>query len=152
MLDLMSFKKEFVSQCRNALCESSPVDMRIEERMINKAQRGELNGLLFRVDGLNCAPTFYVEDFYKSYKAGYPIAELSQSAVESAVNSLGLAEKLAENTYELFGGDPNDSQCPDDSVGLDKEVTEMLADPELFTVRVISQSRNKEYLKENVRM
>ena len=148
MLDLMSFKEEFVSQCRAALCESGPLDMRIEERVINKAQRGELNGLLFRVDGLNCAPTFYVEDFYKSYKAGYPVAELSQSAVESAVSSLGLAEKLAENTYELFGGNPIDKQGSEDSDELDKEVTEMLADPGLFTVRVISKSRNKQYLKD----
>lgn len=148
MLDLMDFKKEFVSLCRDALYRSGPIDMEIEERKVSKAQRGELNGLLFRKKGMNCAPTFYVEDFYKSYKAGYPIAELSQTAVESAVNSLELAEELAENTSELFGGLPFAAQSPDGCEAPGCEISEMLADPGLFTVRMLHKSRNKEYLKE----
>jgi hypothetical protein len=68
MLDLMGFKKEFLSQCRSELGDSGPHDMEILERTVNKAQRGVLNGLLFKKEGLDCAPTFYVEDFYKAYK------------------------------------------------------------------------------------
>ena len=52
MLDLIGFKEEFVSHCRSALCGSGTVDMEIEERMVNKAQRGSLNGLLFKRRGL----------------------------------------------------------------------------------------------------
>ena len=54
MLDLMGFKEEFVSQCRSTLCESGEDDMKIEERKVNKAQRGVLNGVLFRKEGLEC--------------------------------------------------------------------------------------------------
>ena len=46
MLDRMGFKSEFVSLCRSTLCESGAVDMAIEARKVNKAQRGERKGLL----------------------------------------------------------------------------------------------------------
>lgn len=130
MLDLMGFKEEFISRCRDALSESGPVDMEIEECVVNKAQRGELNGLLFKKKGLNCAPTFYVEDFYTAYKSGDSIAELSHQAVETAVRSLGTAEDLAKNTVSLF----------------DRNTYEKLADSALFTVRILNKSRNKEFL------
>ena len=123
MLDLLGFKKEFVSLCRSALCESGPVDMEIEERKVNKAQRGELNGLLFKKEGLNCAPTFYVEDFYMAYKDGTSIADLSHQAVETAVRSLDMADLLARNSYGMLG------------------------DTESLRVRMLNKSRNKEYLK-----
>ncbi|MBQ6151998.1 MAG: hypothetical protein IJJ03_10145 [Mogibacterium sp.] len=123
MLDLLGFKKEFVSLCRSALCESGPVDMEIEERKVNKAQRGELNGLLFKKEGLNCAPTFYVEDFYMAYKDGTSIADLSHQAVETAVRSLDMADLLARDSF-----------C-------------MLDDTESLRVRMLNKSRNKEYLK-----
>ena len=123
MLDLMGFKNEFVSLCRSTLCESGPVDMEIEERKVNKAQRGELNGLLFRKEGLNCAPTFYVEDFYMAYKAGAPIAELSHQAVETAVRSMDLADVLARDSFDMLG------------------------DTENLRVRMLNKGKNKEYLK-----
>ena len=172
MLDLMSFKEEFVSQCRNTLCEFGPVDMEIEERTVNKAQRGELNGLLFRKKGLNCAPTFYVEDFYKSYKEGTPIEELSHVAIDSVVSNMGLAEFLAEKANALLGGNSdelsdehpaalsgghsceiNDSsgfgaKDPDRFETIDEDTVMELADPELFTVRLLNKSRNKEYMKD----
>lgn len=123
MLDLMGFKEEFVSQCRSTLCESGPHDMEIEERKVNKAQRGVLNGLLFKREGLNCAPTFYIEDFYKEYKAGTPIADLSHDVVETAVRSMGLADLLARESFD------------------------MLENPDNLRVRMLNRSRNKEYLK-----
>ncbi len=123
MLDLISFKNEFVSMCRSTLCEAGPVGMEIEERKVNKAQRGVLNGLLFRKEGLSCSPTFYIEDFYKAYKAGAPIADLSHEAIEAAAHSLDLADLLARDTREMF------------------------RDPDRVTVRMLYKGRNKEYLK-----
>ena len=122
MLDLMSFKEEFVSQCRKTLSESGPVDIKIEERKINKAQRGELNGLLFIKDGLDCAPTFYVEDFFTAYKDGGSIAALSHEAIESAVCSMDLAGLLAQKSFDMLG------------------------DPNNLRVRMINKGRNKKYL------
>lgn len=122
MLDLMGFKKEFVSLCRDALCESGPADMEIEERMVNKAQRGMLNGILFRMDGLECSPTFYAEDFYQAYRSGTPIADLSREAVETAVSSLDLAGQLAQYSYDMIG------------------------DPDKLRIRMLNKGRNKEYL------
>lgn len=123
MLDLMCFKEEFVSQCRKTLCESGPFDMEIEERMVNKAQRGALNGLLFRKEGLECAPTFYVEDFYNAYKEGSSIADLSNEAVETAVSSLDIAGLLARKSLDMIG------------------------DPSKLRVRLLNKCINKEYLK-----
>ena len=123
MLDLMGFKEEFVSQCRNALCESGPFDMEIEERMVNKAQRGELNGVLFIKKGLECAPTFYIEDFYMAYRNGTSIADLSHSAITTAVQSMNMAGMLAQNTLDMLGDTDN------------------------LRVRMLNKGRNKEYLK-----
>lgn len=123
MLDLMDFKEEFVSKCRSTLCESGPFDMQIEERTVNKAQRGTLNGLLFRKEGLNCAPTFYVEDFYNAYKDGSTIADLSHQAVETAVHSMDLAGVFARNS------------------------SRMLRDPERLNVKLLNTGKNKRYLK-----
>lgn len=123
MLDLKSFKKEFVTQCRNTLCEFGAEDMKIEERKVNKAQRGMLNGVLFKKDGLGCAPTFYVEDFYKAYRDGTPITDLSRDAVDAAVRSMDMARRLARKS------------------------SDMLRDPGSLRVRMLSMGRNKGYLK-----
>ena len=123
MLDLLGFKKEFVSLCRSTLCESGTVDMEIEEREVSKAQRGVLNGLLFKKKGLDCAPTFYVEDFYMAYKAGTSIADLSHQAVETAVRSMDMADLLARDSFDMLG------------------------DTESLRVRMLNKGRNKKYLK-----
>lgn len=123
MLDLMGFKEEFVSTCRSALRETGPSDIEIEERRINKAQRGALNGILFRKEGLDCAPTFYVEDFYTTYKEGASVKDLSREAVEAAVRSMDLADMFARESFSLIG------------------------DPERLRVRMMNKERNREYLK-----
>lgn len=123
MMDMMGFKKEFVSLCRSSLCESGPSDMEIEERKVNKAQRGVLNGLLFKKKGLDCAPTFYIEDFYREYKAGTPIEDLSHAAIKTAVRSMDLAGFLAKDTFDMLG------------------------DPGNLRVRMLNRGRNKNYLK-----
>ena len=123
MLDLMGFKEEFVSQCRSTLCESGEDDMKIEERKVNKAQRGVLNGVLFRKEGLECAPTFYIEDFYKAYRDGTSITDLSHEAVDTAIRSMGMAGFLARGSFEMLG------------------------DPDKLRVRMLNRGRNKEYLK-----
>ncbi len=119
----MSFKEEFVSQCRNALCEYGPFDMEIEEQKVNKAQRGVLNGILFVKKGLECAPTFYIEDFYQAYKSGTSIADLSSNAVKAAVQSMDMAGELAQDTFNMIGDTDN------------------------LRVRLLNKGRNKEYLK-----
>ena len=124
MLDLMGFKEEFVSQCRIALCETGPEDIKIEERKVNKAQRGELNGVLFMKEGLLCAPTFYIEDFYKAYKDGTSIAVLSHDAIETAVRSMDMASLFAQDSLEMIG------------------------DSESLRVRMLDKGRNKNYLKD----
>lgn len=123
MLDLIGFKEEFVSQCRSTLCESGEDDMKIEERKVNKAQRGVLNGVLFRKEGLECAPTFYIEDFYKAYRDGTSITDLSHEAVDTAIRSMGMAGFLARDSFEMLG------------------------DPGKLRVRMLNRGRNKEYLK-----
>ena len=123
MLDLMGFKQEFISDCRNTLCESGPFDMMIEERKVNKAQRGVLNGLLFRKEGSLCAPTFYVEDFYKAYKEGTPISDLSHEVVEAAVRSMGMADEMAKGSLDIIYDTAN------------------------LRVRLLNKGRNREYLK-----
>lgn len=123
MLDMMSFKEEFVSQCRSTLYETGPEDMEIEERKVNKAQRGMLNGLLFRKDGMDCAPTFYIEDFYKSYRDGASIADLSHAVIETALHSMDMAGILARDSFEMLG------------------------DTDLLRVRMLNKGSNKEYLK-----
>ena len=119
----MGFKEEFVSLCRSALCESGPADMKIEERKVSKAQRGVLNGLLFRKEGLACAPTFYVEDFYKEYKDGTSITELSHEVIETAIRSMSLASMLARESFDMLG------------------------DKDSLRVRMLSKGRNRDYLK-----
>lgn len=122
MLDLMGFKEEFVSTCRSALRESGPYNIEIEERRINKAQRGALNGLLFRKEGLDCAPTFYVEDFYTTYKEGTPIKDLSREAVETAVRSMDMAGMFARDHLSMIG------------------------DPRRLRVRMLNKDMNRDYL------
>ena len=124
MLDLISFKDEFVSQCRSALFDLGAEDMKIEEQTVNKSQRGTLNGMLFIREGHNCAPTLYIEDYYSAYKAGSSIKHLSHSAVETVISSLETADMLAKETEELIG-DPQRN----------------------LRVRLINRGRNKEYLK-----
>ena len=92
-----------MSQCRSALCESGPFDMEIEEQKVNKAQRGVLNGVLFTKEGLECAPTFYIEDFYKAYKEGTSIKDLSHNAIEAAVQCMDMAGVLAKDTFDMLG-------------------------------------------------
>ena len=123
MLDMMSFKKEFVSQCRSALCETGTEDMKIEERKVSKAQRGVLNGILFRKDGMDCAPTFYIEDFYKSYRDGTSISDLSHAAIETALQSMNMAGIFARDSFDMLG------------------------DTDLLRVRMLNKGSNKEYLK-----
>lgn len=123
MLDLVNFKDEFISQCRNTLCEYGPEDMRIEERMVNKAQRGTLNGLLFIKEGTNCAPTLYVEDYYKEYTRGAGIKALSRFAVTTAAQSMDMADSLADKAEDMVGGSSD------------------------LVVRLLNKNKNKEYLK-----
>ena len=123
MLDLVSFKDEFISQCRNTLGEYGPEDMRIEERMVNKAQRGTLNGLLFIKEGTNCAPTLYVEDYYKEYMRGAGIKALSHFAVTTVAESMNMADSLAEKASDLAGNSSD------------------------LVVHLLNKSRNKDYLK-----
>ena len=90
MLDYNSFKGEFVSSCRERLAAGSHSFtggcITIEEKTVTKAQYGDLTGLIFRADGSNCAPTVYVEDFYRSYRNGCSVEELSIAAVNSMMH------------------------------------------------------------------
>lgn len=128
MLDMMSFKEEFVSQCRSTLSETGQADMKIEERKVSKAQRGELNGVLFIKEGLQCAPTFYIEDFYREYRGGSSIADLSHDAVESAVRSMDMAGMFARVTFDV------------------------LKDTDKLRVRMLNKGSNKDYLKDRIFM
>ena len=123
MLDLVSFKDEFISQCKSTLCECGPEDMRIEERMVNKAQRGTLNGLLFIKEGINCAPTLYVEDYYKEYRRGAGIKALSLFAVTTVAESMSMADSLTEKAENLIDGSSD------------------------LVVHLLNKGRNYEYLK-----
>lgn len=123
MLDLMGFKKEFISQCRSALGEYGPENMTIEETKVSKPRRGSLTGMVFVAQELPCAPTLYVEDFYNEYRSGGDIKDLSRAAVETVVNSLGMANLLAGKTEEL------------------------LKDPKSLGVRLLNKSCDKEYME-----
>ena len=96
MLNMTEFKKEFIESCRKELRASGASCYEIEERNVNKAQRGELNGLLFLRPGSICAPTLYVEDFYDMYRRGTSVKKLSRQAVRSVISSRVEADLIEE--------------------------------------------------------
>lgn len=102
MVSFTGFKEEFLSQCQRTLSEVGVEDMRIEERSVNKSQRGTLNGMVFIKEGLNCAPTLYVEDFYSAYRNGSSIRDLSREAIDTVVRGMDMAGLLAVNTDALI--------------------------------------------------
>lgn len=125
MLNMTDFKKEFINSCRKELCASGASCYRIEERNVSKAQRGELNGLLFLRPGSYCAPTLYVEDFYDMYRRGTPVNKLSRKAVHSVINSRPAADMIEEYSNHK-------SPCPFEGN---------------LNARLISKRRNRKLLK-----
>ena len=123
MLNMTRFKEDFIDSCNKELREAGAADFYIEERMVNKAQRGELNGLLFRRPDSLVAPTLYVEDFYEMYRRGRSVRSLSQDAVHSVISSLDLGDSIAEYSSRL---DPAES-C--------------------LNVRVLSKRKNRQLLR-----
>ena len=125
MLDYYSFKNEFVTRCRERLSGSvgggTAGDIIIEERPVTKAQLGELTGLIFRASGSNCAPTVYIEDFYRSYRNGFSVDELSIAAVNKMLRYIGNTPELSEDDLE---------------------------DPANLRVRLLNRSRNTVFLKD----
>ena len=124
MLDFADFREEFISQCRSDLCAFGPEAMWIEEHPVNKSQRGMLNGIIFMKEGLNCAPTLYVEDFYDSYREGSSIRTLSHDAIEAVIRGMDMAGFLSDRTEDFISDDKN------------------------LRVRLINKKLNKEYLKD----
>ncbi|MBE6019817.1 MAG: hypothetical protein E7230_05770 [Clostridiales bacterium] len=127
MLDFMDFKTALTTGCRSML-DTIPADsgfngVRIEERTVAKAQRGELSGLIFRMPETVCAPTFYVEDFYDLYKAGSPLEELSVTLVHDALHYLRTPPVFPEIDADVFKGQAG------------------------FGTRLINKAVNRDYLK-----
>lgn len=104
MLGFTEFKNEFVTRCSERLaactgaCAGSGV--KIEEQRITKAQLGELTGLIFRAGASSCAPTLYAEDFYRMYRDGHSLDELSIAAAGNISRYLREAPDLSENAFE----------------------------------------------------
>lgn len=127
MLDFREFKSEFIAACRSNIASFTECfdcgDIEIEERSVNKAQRGPLNGLIFRATGTVAAPTYYVEDFYHMYKNGASISELSYD--------------IAQNAFHFIHEDP--------PIALE-ETAKSFEDAANLRVRLINSSRNAELL------
>lgn len=94
MLNITEFKNEFIHQCRNELRNAFPLYMDIEERIVHKAQLGDLTGLAFISPHSPGAPTLYVEDFYALYCSGHNVEHLSKEAVSSVISSLDILKEL----------------------------------------------------------
>ncbi len=127
MLNFSEFKDQFITDCRKRL-EAAAVsqarnDVEIEERQVNKAQRGELNGIIFKAPGTVCAPTYYIEDFYRMYEDGHSVDELTDMLIQNAYHHIDHPPVLA---------------APDAAA---------LQDPGKLRVRLLNKSRNRDYLK-----
>lgn len=125
MLDYNSFKSEFVTCCRERLAAGVQAyasgDIIIEEKPVKKAQVGELTGLIFRSSESNCAPTVYVEDFYRSYREGCTVEELSTAAVSNMLHYVRNTPGFSEDAFE---------------------------DPSNLRVRLLNRSRNNSFLQD----
>ena len=106
-MDFSDFKREFVSCCRSSLSAlvdpSADSDFSIEERVVTKAQKGELSALIFRSPGFFCAPTVYVEDFFKLYRDGHSVKELSVTAVNSVYPYIRCAPSFPDDAFDNAG-------------------------------------------------
>ena len=124
MLDYSGFKSEFISLCRDRLSECARIcadnEVYIEEQIVKKAQSGELTGLIFRSRGSTCSPTIYVEDFFRMYKSGHSVDDLSVAAMMNVIPYINNAPGFPEDTFE---------------------------DTANLRVRLLNISRNSEYLK-----
>lgn len=124
MLDYTGFKNEFITLCRQKLDESAFASTSnkvfIEEHTVKKAQYGELTGLIFRTGGSTCSPTIYVEDFFRMYKSGLSVDDLSLAALANVVPYINTTPDFPENAFE---------------------------DAANLRVRLLNSSRNREYLK-----
>lgn len=101
MMNIMDFKNEFIGSCRSELIRAGAHELQIEERTVNKAQTGALTGLCFRSPASVCAPTLYVEDFYKMYRDGHDIDDLGQEAVGSVIQSLQCEELFPPEDFDI---------------------------------------------------
>lgn len=123
MLDFREFKSEFVSACRSNIASFTECfgcgDIEIEERSVTKAQRGPLSGLIFRTSDTVAAPTYYVEDFYRMYRDGASISELSFD--------------IAQNAFHYIHEDPPLSF---------EESAKSFEDAANLRIRLINSSRN----------
>lgn len=128
MLGFREFKDEFISSCRSSIASFTDCfdcgDIEIEERSVTKAQRGSLSGLIFRAPGTIAAPTYYVEDFYKMYRSGASIGDLSF--------------EIAKNAFHFIHETP---------VFPSIATTASFEDPSNLRVRLINSLRNSELLK-----
>lgn len=104
MLDFTGFKSEFVSCCKSSLSAlvdpSTDHDFMIEERTVTKAQVGKLSALIFRSPGFFCAPTVYVEDFYRMYRDGHSVKDLSVTAVNSVYPYIRCAPSFPDDAFD----------------------------------------------------
>ena len=127
MLDFREFKSEFIASCRSNIASFTDCfgcgDIEIEERSVTKAQRGPLNGLIFRGPETVAAPTYYVEDFYHMYRNGASISELSFD--------------ITQNAFHYIHEDP--------PMTFD-ESAKSFEDASNLRVRLINSSRNGELL------
>lgn len=127
MLSFTEFKNEFIKCCQSLVTAIASAgtykDVEIEERMVAKAQRGNLTGLIFKTPESVCAPTFYVEDYYEMYKDGRALEELSVTMVQEAY----------KYTY-----------CPPEFPDIDPDNLAGLGD---FGVRLLNKKTNREFLK-----
>ena len=104
MLDYSAFKSEFINLCRQRLSECSAVspenEIFIEETAVKKAQSGQLTGLIFRTRGSNCSPTIYVEDFFRMYRSGHSVDDLSLAATMNVIPYINEAPCFTEDEFE----------------------------------------------------
>ena len=127
-MDYSTFKNDFISGCRERLAAHTRTDayeggdIFIEEKPVKKAQFGELTGLIFRKGDSTCAPTIYVEDFYRLHRDGYSAGTLSVSAVNSILPYIDSGPDISEDAFE---------------------------DTANLRVRLLNRARNRDYL-ENV--
>lgn len=78
--DFDEFREEF----RNALMRLKPDEMKITFRQVTKANRGTLHGVIPEMPGADTAPTFYMEDIYKSFHDGLSVEGLAQEIITYA--------------------------------------------------------------------
>ena len=78
MMNINEFIESIKEEVREYLPHDVSEDIMITDTEVVKMNDQKLHGLIFKMPGIDAAPTFYVDDAYKSYMDGKDIVQLAR--------------------------------------------------------------------------